>query len=147
MTLRTAATDHAGLVVLTFEECLERMAASGVGRVAFLADGEIEVLPVNYTVEGARVAFRSASGSKLEAAVEQAVVAFEVDAYDRVDRSGWSVVIKGRAEVVSDSALIARLERSGLKPFATAVPKPEWVVIHPTGITGRRVPFPDEPLA
>jgi nitroimidazol reductase NimA-like FMN-containing flavoprotein (pyridoxamine 5'-phosphate oxidase superfamily) len=134
-----AATDHAGLAVLSFEECLELMAASGVGRIAFLADGEVEVLPVNYTVEGARVAFRTATGSKLEAAVEQAVVAFEVDAYDKDERTGWSVVIKGRAEVVSDLNVLARLERSRLKPYATAVPKPDWVVIHPNTITGRRV--------
>jgi uncharacterized protein len=139
-----AATDHAGLVVLTFEECLELMAHSGVGRVAFVADGEIEVLPVNYTIEGARVAFRTASGTKLEAAVERAVVAFEVDAYDGEQRIGWSVVIKGRAEVVSDPSLIARLERSGLTPWATAVPKNEWVVIHPTAVTGRRVPEKQE---
>ena len=135
-----AATDHAGLVVLSFDECLKLMASTGVGRVAFLADGEIEVLPVNYTVEGARIAFRSAAGSKLEAAVEQAVVAFEVDGYDESERTGWSVVIKGRAEVVSDRNVIARLELSGLKPYATSVPKPEWVVVHPTSITGRQVP-------
>jgi nitroimidazol reductase NimA-like FMN-containing flavoprotein (pyridoxamine 5'-phosphate oxidase superfamily) len=143
--MSSAATDHAGLVVLSFEECLELMAANGVGRVAFLADGEIEVLPVNYTIDGARVAFRTAAGSKLEAAVERAVVAFEVDAYEAGERTGWSVVIKGQAEVVSDEALIARLERSGLKPWATAVPKPEWVVIHPTAITGRRVPAGQRP--
>jgi nitroimidazol reductase NimA-like FMN-containing flavoprotein (pyridoxamine 5'-phosphate oxidase superfamily) len=141
-----AATDHAGLVVLTFEECLELIASRGVGRVAFLADGDIEVLPVNYTIEGARVAFRTAGGSKLEAAVERAVVAFEVDAFDPDSRTGWSVVIKGRAEVVSDAALVARLERSGLKPYATAAPKPEWVVVHPVSITGRRVPSKDEPV-
>ncbi len=139
-----AATDHAGLMVLSFDECLELMAHTGVGRVAFLADGEIEVLPVNYTVEGARVAFRTANGSKLEAAVEQAVVAFEVDAYDPSARTGWSVVIKGRADVVSDRNVIARLEISGLKPYATAVPKPEWVVIHPNTITGRRLPPHEE---
>ena len=109
-----AATDHAGLVVRSFEECLELMAHTGVGRVAFVADGEIEVLPVNYTIEAARVGFRTASGTKLEAAVERAVVAFEVDAYDAEQRIGWSVVIEGGAEVVSDPSLIARLERSGL---------------------------------
>ncbi len=139
-----AATDHAGLAVLSFEECQQLLASSGVGRVAFLADGEVEVLPVNYTIEGARVAFRTATGSKLEAAVERAVVAFEVDGYDPVERTGWSVVIKGRAEVASDAALVARLERSGLKPYSTAVSKPEWVVIHPNAITGRRVPRHDQ---
>jgi nitroimidazol reductase NimA-like FMN-containing flavoprotein (pyridoxamine 5'-phosphate oxidase superfamily) len=135
-----AATDHAGLVVLSFDECLELMSSSGVGRLAFLADGEIEVLPVNYTIDGARVAFRTTTGAKLDAAVEQAVVAFEVDAFDPSDRTGWSVVIKGRAEVVSDEVLVARLERSGLKPYPASVPKREWVVIHPVAISGRRVP-------
>ncbi len=144
--MAAAATDHAGLDVLSFEECLELMARSGVGRVAFLADGEIEVLPVNYTIEGARVAFRTATGTKLEAAIERSVVAFEVDAFDPQDRTGWSVVIKGRAEVVADAALIARLERTGLTPWATAVPKNEWVVIHPNAITGRRVPARREPV-
>ncbi len=134
-----AAMDHAGLAVLTFEECLELVAASGVGRLAFLADGEIEILPVNYTVDGSAVAFRTATGFKLEAAVERAVVAFEVDAYDEIERTGWSVLIKGRAEVVSEPDVVRRLESSGLRPYA-AVPKPEWVVIHPNTITGRRIP-------
>ncbi len=144
--MAAAATDHAGLVVLSFEECLNLMAHIGVGRVAFVADAEIEVLPVNYTIEGARVAFRTAPGTKLEAAVERSVVAFEVDAYDLQEHTGWSVVIKGRAEVVSDESLIARLERSGLTPWASAVPKNDWIVIHPNAVTGRRVPAKSEPM-
>ena len=135
-----AATDHAGLKVLSFKECLELVATSGVGRIAFFADGEIEVLPVNYTIDGPSVAFRTGTGSKLEAAVERAVVAFEVDAYDECERTGWSVVIKGKAEVVTDPEVLQRLENSGLRPYATSVPKPEWVVIHPNTITGRQVP-------
>lgn len=136
----SAGTDHAGLAVLTFAECLELVATSGVGRVAFMADGEIEVLPVNYTIDGPAIAFRTSAGSKLEAASARAVVAFEIDAYDEQQRTGWSVVIKGRAEVVADPDVIGHLEASGLRPFATSVPKPEWVLIHPNTVTGRRVP-------
>ena len=135
-----AATDHAGLVVLTFRECLELITASGVGRIAFFADGEVEVLPVNYTIDGPAVAFRTTSGSKLEAAIEQSVVTFEVDAYDECERTGWSVVIKGKSEVASDPEVIRRLEASGLRPYVTSVPRPEWVLIHPNTVTGRRVP-------
>lgn len=135
-----AAMDHAGLAVLSFKECLELIATSGVGRIAFFADGEIEVLPVNYTVDGPAIAFRTSAGSKLDAAVEREVVSFEVDAYDEVERTGWSVLVKGRAKVVSDPAVLARLEVSGLRPYATSVPKPEWILINPNTITGRRVP-------
>jgi hypothetical protein len=45
-------TDHAGLEILPFDLCLQLPAAVPVGRVSFLADGEIIVLPVNHVVDG-----------------------------------------------------------------------------------------------
>ena len=45
-------TDHAGLEILSFDRCLELLATVPVGRVGFLADGEIVVLPVNYLMDG-----------------------------------------------------------------------------------------------
>jgi nitroimidazol reductase NimA-like FMN-containing flavoprotein (pyridoxamine 5'-phosphate oxidase superfamily) len=137
------ATDHAGLVVLSFAECLELINDATVGRVAFVSGGEVEVLPVNYLVDGSAVAFRTAGGSKLGAAVEHAPVTFEVDDYDDREATGWSVLIKGQAEVVSDAEVLRRLERSGLAPYVTSVPHPEWVLIHPNTVTGRRIPTDD----
>lgn len=135
-----SATDHAGMSVLTFDECLNLVATTSVGRVAFVASGEVEVLPVNYTVDGTAVAFRTAVGSKLEAAMQHAAVTFEVDAYDDGEATGWSVLIKGRAEVVTEADIFGRLERSGLHPYVTLVPRPQWVLIHPNTVTGRRIP-------
>ena len=45
-------TDHAGLEILSFDRCLELLATIPVGRVGFVADGEIVVLPVNYLMDG-----------------------------------------------------------------------------------------------
>ena len=45
-------TDHAGLEILSFDRCLALLATVPVGRVGFLADGEIVVLPVNYLMDG-----------------------------------------------------------------------------------------------
>src|SRR5487761_129594 len=48
-------TDHAGLEVLPFDSCLSLLAAVSVGRVGFVADGEVFVLPVNFVMDGQAV--------------------------------------------------------------------------------------------
>jgi nitroimidazol reductase NimA-like FMN-containing flavoprotein (pyridoxamine 5'-phosphate oxidase superfamily) len=136
----TGATDHAGLIVLGFDECMQLVAGSTVGRIGFVTSGEVEILPVNHLVDGTTIAFRTLYGSKLGAAAQNAAVSFEVDGYDDAEGSGWSVLVKGRAEVVTDRALLARLERKGLRTYVTSVPRPQWVLIRPEAVTGRRVP-------
>jgi hypothetical protein len=79
-------------------------------------------------------------GAKLGAAVQGATVTFEVDGYDDAARGGWSVLLKGRAEVVTDPETLARLESRGLQPYVTSPPRPQWVRIRPDTVTGRRVP-------
>ncbi len=135
-------TDHAGLEILPFDVCLQLLATVPVGRVSFLADGEIVVLPVNHVVDGQDPVFRTARGSKLSAAEGQDLVAFEADSYDERTRSGWSVLVNGRAQAVYEEAEIQRLSRLGLHPWVTAVDRPCWVRIRPTSITGRQTPRP-----
>ncbi len=137
-----AATDHAGLEVLSLEECLRLMSTVPVGRLAFVADGEAEVFPVNFALDGTAVAFRTLQGSKLGAAVAQEAVTFEVDEYDDAASSGWSVVVKGTAHTVDDDETLARLESKGLHPYVSSVPRPYWVVVRAHTVTGRRVPLP-----
>ena len=48
-------------------------------------------------MDGHHPVFRTARGSKLSAAEGQDVVAFEAGAHDERIRSGWSVVVNGRA--------------------------------------------------
>ena len=136
----TLPIDHAGLEVLPFDSCLSLLAAVAVGRVGFVAGGEVLVLPVNFVVDGQNVVFRTASGSKLASAEDGSVVAFEADNYDDTTQSGWSVMVSGRAEVVEDDAEIGRLSQLGLLPWASALDRPFWIRIRPTSVTGRRTP-------
>jgi uncharacterized protein len=131
--------DHAGLTVLSLEECLRLVKSQPVGRIAFAQAGDIEIFPVNHCVVDDTIAFRTAAGSKLEAALAAAVVAFEVDSYTASRREGWSVVVKGRAEFVTDDATLARLWASGLQPWAAATARPDWIVIRADEISGRRL--------
>jgi nitroimidazol reductase NimA-like FMN-containing flavoprotein (pyridoxamine 5'-phosphate oxidase superfamily) len=132
--------DHAGLELLPFDACLDLLASVPVGRVGFNIDGEMVILPVNHVMDGQDVIFRTSRGSKLAAAGEQGLVAFEADAYDQERRSGWSVLVTGRATVVYEEPEIHRLSVLGLDHWAANVERPFWVRIRPTSVTGRRLP-------
>jgi len=135
----TYPTDHAGLEVLPFDTCLRLLASVPVGRIGFFADGELVILPVNHRVDGQDVVFRTAAGSKLSAVENGGLVVFEADSYDDLDRSGWSVVINGFAEVIDDDEN-GRLSSLGLHPWSTAVEHPFWIPIRPVSVSGRRMP-------
>jgi hypothetical protein len=132
-------TDHAELVTLPFSTCLRLLASAPVGRVGIHAEGEILILPVNHAVDGQDVVFRTVTGSKLSAAEEQEQVAFEADGYDPQTRTGWSVLVTGRAEIVYDDADIDRLNGLGLRPWPAGAERPFWIRIRPTSVTGRQI--------
>ena len=132
--------DHAGLETLSFDTCLQLLASVPVGRVGFIAEGEVQVLPVNHLVDGQDVIFRTAHGSKLYATQGQQPITFEADDYDEEAHSGWSVVMNGRAEPVDEEAEVDRLGRVGLRPWVNNVERPFWIRIRPTSVTGRRTP-------
>ena len=137
----THATDHAGLEILSFGDCLRLLDSVPVGRVGFFADGEIVILPVNYLVEGQDVIFRTGAGSKLSSFSNKNLVGFEADSYDERTRSGWSVVISGFTERVESDDEIRRLNDLGLNPWARAKEDvPIWIRVRPTSVTGRRTP-------
>lgn len=138
-------TDHAGLEVLPFGDCLRLLASVPVARVGFFADGEVVILPVNHAVDGQDLVFRTARGTKLSAAEGESLVVLEADEYDQETRTGWSVVVNGRAEVVDDTADIRRLSHLDLHAWvlhawATAAERPIWIRIRPVSVSGRRIP-------
>jgi uncharacterized protein len=135
--------DHAGLEILPFDKCLQLLSSVPVGRVSFLADGEIVVLPVNHVMDRQDPVFRTARGSKLSAAEGQAVVAFEADGYDERTRSGWSVLVNGRAHAIYERAEIQRLSRLGLRLWVSDTDRPFWIRIRPASISGRRISAPE----
>jgi uncharacterized protein len=112
---------------------------SYVGRVGFMAAGQIVVLPVNYLAEDDAIFFCTADGTKLSALRGGAAVAFEVDASQPMYHSGWSVLVHGTADEVTDPDELERLRRGPLKSWA--VPRAQhWVRITIDTISGRQIP-------
>ena len=71
------------------------------------------------------------------------MVAFEAGAYDERTRSGWSVLVNGRAYAIDEEPEIHRLGCLGLRPWVTGADRPFWIRIRPASITGRWTPDPD----
>jgi nitroimidazol reductase NimA-like FMN-containing flavoprotein (pyridoxamine 5'-phosphate oxidase superfamily) len=122
---------------LTPHACLSLLARHSFGRVGLSVGSLPVVLPVNYVLDADRIVLRSGSGSKLTAALQGAVVCFEIDGVDPVGGSGWSVLVTG----------VARELRGHDAVRAASLPLRPWspsAVDHVIGIgidvvTGRRI--------
>jgi nitroimidazol reductase NimA-like FMN-containing flavoprotein (pyridoxamine 5'-phosphate oxidase superfamily) len=120
-------------------ECLRLLATAPIGRIVYTRQALPAVVPVNFGLDAdGAVLLRTSTASELARAVDSAVVAFEADAADVDTHSGWSVVVTGRAEIVKDSAEVARLERIGPRSWAPS-PEEVFVRIEPELVTGREL--------
>ena len=132
------ATDRNGLEVIGLDECLILLASSSYGRLAYLDGGSPSIVPFNHLVDGSSVVIRSLDGGKLGAAIFERAVAFQLDDLDVTSRTGWSVLVRGRAEVVEGSeteAYDARLESWAVRKGARTT----WVRIVTDEVSGRRL--------
>ena len=128
-----------GVEVIERKECLALLADEVIGRIGILDGHHPLVLPVNYALDGDAIVFRSGPGTKLSAS-KGGPACFEVDHHDRSDRSGWSVVVRGRLEEVThfDPELYARVEDLA-EPWLPGE-RPHILRLAPAVISGRRVP-------
>jgi len=127
-------------------ECWALLARARVGRVGVVVDGAAEIFPVNYTVDRSTsvtptILFRTDPGTKLAALVHTPRVSFEVDSLDPAGRTGWSILVKGRAQQVDqivDPDQRLRVEHIPLTHWSPG-PKRHTIRIVPTEVTGRRI--------
>jgi hypothetical protein len=135
-----ADTNGDGLESLQRDECYYLLSTRTVGRVAVTIGALPNIFPVNYRVQGNRIVFFGDAGSKLAAALDGSVVAFQVDQTDDFT-DGWSVNVVGVASV--ESGLMGRMqaEISGLEPWVPAA-LPFVVSVEMALVRGHRLPPP-----
>lgn len=130
-----AADAQSAVHELSEDECWGLLRDSRFGRLGTRDGDEIDITPVNFAVDGSRLFFRSARGSKLLRLTLYSQVAFEVDQV--TGGKAWSVLVRGRARTLTDPQDLERFERLGLRPWLDTE-KLEVVEITPSRITGRR---------
>jgi uncharacterized protein len=125
--------------------CLDLLAQGTIGRVVVTIGAESRpvIRPVNYVFDpvSQSIMFRSAPGSKLHALLHATRACFEVDDVDVLGRTGWSVIIEGVTEPVTDVMEIRRLERMALYGWV-AGPASRWIRIRARTVSGRQVQAP-----
>ncbi|MEV7774337.1 pyridoxamine 5'-phosphate oxidase family protein [Kitasatospora sp. NPDC086791] len=129
---------HPRLQNLTEAQCWELVGTHGIGRIGLPVEPGPVVLPVNYVVDRASFAFRTAEHSTA-APADGAAVSFQVDHIDEYLGRGWSVLALGPAHQVTDPVELERLAGlPGASPWAGG-DRPRWVRIRPEEISGRRL--------
>lgn len=134
---------HMTLEPLSVEECCRLLATEKVGRVGISVRALPVVLPVNYSLLDGDIVIRTGAGTKLDAALSGAVVAFEIDGTDPMYHSGWSVLVQGRASEMTDASQVARARELPLRPWAPGM-RDHYVRIAPERISGRRLAVADK---
>src|SRR3712207_4566269 len=99
-------------------ECWRLLGDARVGRLVYVDDGVPVAHPVNFVKAGAGVVFRTGPGGNLRAAERGDLVGFEVDEIDLEARTGWSVLVTGRASVVRDVEELVALLDPHARPWA-----------------------------
>jgi nitroimidazol reductase NimA-like FMN-containing flavoprotein (pyridoxamine 5'-phosphate oxidase superfamily) len=130
-----ATADVRGVVgALSTELCWSALESAELGRLAVISGDDVDIFPINFVVDGTRIYFRSAPGSKLDAVSHNSRVALEIDGID--EAAAYSVVVKGRAERLEAPSDIDKAEALDLQPWVPTV-KLRWVRIQPSEVTGR----------
>jgi uncharacterized protein len=123
---------------LSREECWSLVQTAPVGRLAWSGPTGPTVIPVNFTVQGDEVHIRTSPYSSFAIESDDSLVAFETDEIHAPTRSGWSVLLRGRAHV--DYERTAERVPDVWAPGSRAL----YVVVTVTEVSGRRiVPGPE----
>ncbi|MBB3041871.1 pyridoxamine 5'-phosphate oxidase family protein [Nocardioides soli] len=121
------------------EQCTLLLGAGITGRVALSSPDGPHIVPVNYSVVGEAVIMRTSPYSVLGTYGRGSMLAFEVDWFDHERWRGWSVVVRGRANVVTDPLELDRIRTTwDPQPWAAGA-RNLYLRLHWSEISGRQI--------
>jgi uncharacterized protein len=122
---------------MTRTECVARLSAARIGRVAVNAQAMPAVVPVNYVMSKDSIVFRTKANGLLARACNGSVVAFEIDRLADDGGHGWSVMVIGLATLLTGGAAT----RAGDLELVSAMGdgRDQFVSITLGRVSGRRV--------
>jgi nitroimidazol reductase NimA-like FMN-containing flavoprotein (pyridoxamine 5'-phosphate oxidase superfamily) len=124
---------------LSNEECESLLRAGVAGRIAVSTPGGPHIIPVNYSVVDSAIVVRTSPYSVLGTHGRNTVLAFEIDYFDHAQQHGWSVVARGRSEVVTDTEDLEHIRASWApRPWASGA-RNLYLRISWSELTGRRL--------
>jgi hypothetical protein len=130
------------LHAISEEDCFALLGSQDLGRLAVVRDGQPEIFPVNYALDGRTVVIRTQPGVKLSYA-SLARVAFEAEDIDPERREGWVVVVKGEGEDITDAIdpWSEHARARAVRPWVSGVHECHIAIARPV-VSGRRLSAP-----
>jgi uncharacterized protein len=126
------------LETLDRDECRRLLDATKVGRLGYCTDLGPRIVPMNYTLVGEAVIFRTGIDTEASHQLFDHPIAFQVDQVDEFLQTGWSVLVVGNAQPLDEESLL--LPDVGQSPQPWPEGRRALVVQLPlTMMTGRRV--------
>ena len=134
-----SAAKSAVLDTMTAADCQQHLADGGIGRFLFVEPGRGPVaIPVNFRMDSGDVVFRTSSAGSISAGMHERRVSFDVDHLDDALGEGWSVLITGKAHIITDPDELSRAQALHIEPWAGG-DRPVYVRLTASQITGRRI--------
>ncbi|MHB9864224.1 pyridoxamine 5'-phosphate oxidase family protein [Streptomyces sp. YIM S03343] len=129
-------------VALDSAEALRLLGSVTVGRIVFTQHALPTVRPVNHVLDDGHIVLRTHERAALTSRTRQAgtpgvVVAYEADSIDPAAHLGWSVVVTGFAQLVTDPGELSRYQAL-LRPWVDRT-MDYAVRIRPDLVTGIRI--------
>lgn len=134
--------DGKPVLELDDEQSWKLLEATRHGRLVVSVAGEPDIFPVNYLTSDRKIYLRTAPGNKLAQLTINSRVLLETDGI--LSDEAWSVVLRGTARVLTNSAELAVVEELGLKTWVPTL-KDFYVEIVPTSVSGRHFELGDQP--
>lgn len=120
-------------------ECEDLLRSGVAGRIALSTPAGPHIVPVNYSVVDGAIVVRTSPYSLLGTHGRNAVLAFEVDYFDYPQQRGWSIVARGRSEVVTDAEDLDHIRAVWApRPWAAGA-RNLFIRLPWTDLTGRRL--------
>jgi nitroimidazol reductase NimA-like FMN-containing flavoprotein (pyridoxamine 5'-phosphate oxidase superfamily) len=124
---------------LSYAKCRELLGGGIFGRVALCTAEGPRIIPVNYSLVGEAVIFRTSPYGVVATHDWPGSMAFEVDYVDYADHRGWSVLATGPGERVEDLEELDLIKRRwDPRPWAPGI-RPLYMRLRWTELTGRRL--------
>ena len=109
--------DALDIAELSERQCQDRLHRCAFGRIALSWRALPVIFPVHFTMLDGDPVFRTDPGTKLMAASAGQVLCLEVDEIHPELHTGWSVLVTGRAHVITDHDELAAARALPLRPW------------------------------
>ena len=130
-----AGDSQDGLEPISQAECESRLRAGGVGILAMVGAPAPLLRPVNFMLHEHWLLMRTGEGRILEAASRAEPASFVVSDVDRLEHTGFSVVVSGKLAALDAKPELAAVP---LRPWARA-DKHHYVALSIDEVSGRRL--------